>query len=419
MVILANDVRNDFNGDGRSDILWRNDGGRSSATGSARPTAASSPTTPMPSPACRPSWQVAGTGDFNGDGRDDMLWRNDRRRSRATGSANANGGFVDNDANAFDQVPTSWQVAGTGDFNGDGRDDILWRNDAGAAQQLAGQRQMAASSTTTPTPSPRSPTNWHVAGTGDFNGDGRDDILWRNDSGAVSDWLGQANGGFAINDANAFASRRRPAGRSPAPATSTATAATTSCGAATPASSATGWATPDGGFVNNDANAFATVATNWQVVAIGDYNGDGRDDILWRSDSGRLSNWLGTATGGFINNDCQRRHQCPHQLAQSSPSFSCSEACGTRERINFQKLHPISDLLVECPVKRLVCLCLGGSVMSWGQMQFAEPTETKAPPATTAGQRKLSTEAACAKRSLILDMGEGSREQGFQLNGCR
>jgi hypothetical protein len=38
------------------------------------------------------------------------------------------------------------------------------------------------------------------------------------------------------------------------------------------------------------------------VVAIGDYNGDGREDILWRNVDGQLSNWLGTAAGGFISN---------------------------------------------------------------------------------------------------------------------
>ncbi|MES2904174.1 MAG: M10 family metallopeptidase C-terminal domain-containing protein, partial [Pseudomonadota bacterium] len=56
----------------------------------------------------------------------------------------------------------------------------------------------------------------------DFNGDGRSDILWRNDNGLLTDWLGQANGGF----------------------------------------------------VDNGANAFASVATNWQVTGIGDFNGD-------------------------------------------------------------------------------------------------------------------------------------------------
>jgi len=36
--------------------------------------------------------------------------------------------------------------------------------------------------------------SWHVVGTGDFNGDSRSDILWQNESGQVTDWLGQPNG---------------------------------------------------------------------------------------------------------------------------------------------------------------------------------------------------------------------------------
>jgi serralysin len=30
--------------------------------------------------------------------------------------------------------------------------------------------------------------DWHIAGTRDFNGDGKSDILWRNDSGTVATW---------------------------------------------------------------------------------------------------------------------------------------------------------------------------------------------------------------------------------------
>jgi hypothetical protein len=32
------------------------------------------------------------------------------------------------------------------------------------------------------------PSDWHIAGTGDFNGDGKTDILWRNDNGNVGTW---------------------------------------------------------------------------------------------------------------------------------------------------------------------------------------------------------------------------------------
>ena len=55
----------------------------------------------------------------------------------------------------------------------------------------------------------------HVAGVGDFNGDGTSDILWRNDSGFVGEWLMQGghinagvSAGFAAG-ATMVAGRRR------------------------------------------------------------------------------------------------------------------------------------------------------------------------------------------------------------------
>jgi hypothetical protein len=32
------------------------------------------------------------------------------------------------------------------------------------------------------------PNSWHISDTGDFDGNGHADILWRNDNGAASIW---------------------------------------------------------------------------------------------------------------------------------------------------------------------------------------------------------------------------------------
>jgi len=69
----------------------------------------------------------------------------------------------------------AWIVAGTGDFNGDGKADILWRRPSDGAVSMWLMDGTAATSTTTLFADP----DWIVAGTGDFNGDGKADILMR------------------------------------------------------------------------------------------------------------------------------------------------------------------------------------------------------------------------------------------------
>ena len=185
--------------------------------------------------------------DFNGDGRSDVLWRSDAGHL-STWLGTPSGALVNNDVNAADWAPTNWQVDGVGDFNGDGRDDALWRSDTGHLSNWLGTASGAFANNDA-NAAGWAPTNWQVAGVGDFNGDGRDDILWRrSDTGHLSNWLGTATGGWA----------------------------------------------------NNDANAADWASTDWQIAAVGDINGDGRDDIVWRSDAGHVSNWLGTATGGWL-----------------------------------------------------------------------------------------------------------------------
>jgi hypothetical protein len=77
-------------------------------------------------PTVAQSWSVAGTGDYDGDGKRDLLWRNALTGENAiwlmNGAARAAGGHVARVTDA------SWKVVGTGDYDGDGKADILWRN---------------------------------------------------------------------------------------------------------------------------------------------------------------------------------------------------------------------------------------------------------------------------------------------------
>jgi Ca2+-binding RTX toxin-like protein len=90
------------------------------------------------------------------------------------------------------------------DFNGDGLSDVLWRQDTGRVTDWLAQGSSGNFSGNFANADANAGTDWHIAGTGDFNGDGRSDILWRNDNGDVTNWLGDANGGFASNFGNAY-----------------------------------------------------------------------------------------------------------------------------------------------------------------------------------------------------------------------
>jgi len=90
-------------------------------------------------------------------------------------------------SNGLGNVPLGW-TATVGDFNGDGKADILWRNTTTGAVAIwfmSGGAVVSVVSLGTV------PVGWTVAAVADFNGDGKADILWRDSAGNVAMWVSQ------------------------------------------------------------------------------------------------------------------------------------------------------------------------------------------------------------------------------------
>ena len=153
-------------------------------------------------------WQVKSTADFNGDGKSDILlqyadngalyvWE---MGDGADGLTIKAGGFV----SGYDGPGAKWQVKGTGDFNGDGKSDILLQYaDTGACYVWemgdgADGLTIKAGGFVGGYDGPGA--KWQVKGVGDFNGDGKSDILLQYaDNGACYVWeMGDGTDGLSI-----------------------------------------------------------------------------------------------------------------------------------------------------------------------------------------------------------------------------
>ncbi len=244
--------RTDFNGDGKSDVLLRNqngsnyiwhlDGTNLAGGNVAIPTSGGLP-------AVDPSWSVAGKGDFNGDGKADILWRNTNGLNfiwHLDGTQIVNGNVTVSSFGALPTFDNTWSFAGVGDFNGDGKSDVLLRNQNGTnyiwhldGTNLAGGNVAIPTSGNLPLVDP----SWSVAGIGDFNGDGKADILWRNTNGLNFIW--HLDGTQIVN----------------------------------------------GGVTVSSFGALPTFDNTWSFAGVGDFNGDGKSDVLLRNQNGTNYIW--------------------------------------------------------------------------------------------------------------------------------
>jgi hypothetical protein len=173
--------KTDFNGDGKSDILWQNN-----STGE-RVIWLMDGTSLLSSVSLGivgTSWNIVGSEDFNGDLNSDILWQNSVTGQRVIWLMD--GTSLMNTV-SLGVVGTSWNIVGSGDFDADGKPDILWQNSATGERVIWLMNGTSFSSSVS---LGVVGTSWNIVASGDFNGDGQTDILWQNNvTGERVIWL--------------------------------------------------------------------------------------------------------------------------------------------------------------------------------------------------------------------------------------
>jgi hypothetical protein len=237
------------------------------------------------------AWTAFGMADFNGDGNSDALWY-------ATSGADLgqvaiwllNGSHVIGYGIPTGQMGAGWQVAGTGDFNGDGDADILWHAETGSDAGAVAVWTMSGTTLVSDTISNGTiGAEWNPVAIGDFYGTGRSAILWESNTGALADWSMDGSTATTQSPAGQIGTEWRVAGVGHF--------------------NGIGNGDPTGDIVwvdnNNDVQIWqmtngqigqvvtpdAQAGADWTLQGVGDYTQSGASELWWLNSNGQSTIW--------------------------------------------------------------------------------------------------------------------------------
>ncbi|MFF9670950.1 FG-GAP-like repeat-containing protein [Streptomyces eurythermus] len=196
------------------------------------------------------------TGDFNGDGKDDIVTFTRGDTGDVYVSLSDGTKFVQDAWKWHEHFSIGDEVPAVGDFNGDGKDDIatFTRGDTADVWVALSNGQGFGTSSV-----------WHnhfgvggeVVDTGDFDGDGKDDIVTFTRGDAADVYVSLSDGTKFVQDA---------------------------------------WKWHDGFAVGNE------------IPTVGDFNGDGKDDVVTFTRGGAADVFVATSDGAKFLGTGQKWH---------------------------------------------------------------------------------------------------------------
>ena len=241
---LNGNVKADFNNDGISDLVWRNfstgDNGLWLMNNATQGGSFGPAETINIASETNLDWAISGTADFNGNGTDDLIWRN--FRTGANRIWLMNGTERKAVRNVESETNTNWYIGGVGDANADGVPDLYWRNDRSGTNGIWYLNDDFSVSAKVVIGGQDNP-DWQMVAVDDMNNDDVSDIIWRNrTTGTNGVWL-------------------------------------------------------MGGEVGQNTEEIVTLDEelnpDWTIRGTGDFNSDGNADLIWRNNAnGNNGVWL-------------------------------------------------------------------------------------------------------------------------------
>ena len=228
--------KGDLDGDGKPDLIFQDNDGFL-ATWLMNGATLGSAGFLTPSNVGDTNYRIVCTGDFNGNGKEDLLFQHTDGTLAVwymNGTSQVGTALI-NPNNPGDR---NWRVVAVGDLNRDGKVDIIFQHTDGtlAVWYMNG---ISLSSGALFNPSKPGDRNWKVVGTGDFNSDGNLDLIFQHTDGTLAAWLLD---GIKLTQGSLF--------------------------------------TP------------SNPGDHWKVVAIADLNSDGKPDLLFQHTDTTLAVWF-------------------------------------------------------------------------------------------------------------------------------
>ncbi|MGZ3241439.1 MAG: FG-GAP repeat domain-containing protein [Burkholderiaceae bacterium] len=218
----------------------------------------------MPPP--RAGWTVVGTGDFDGDGITDLLFHNVSKNQSAIWFMNGDSPRPDGGSTGRGLIQTpapGLYFEAVGDFNGDGKTDIVWHNPTTGQYVIW---NMPGLNIIGGGVMQKSDPAWTIKAVADFNGDHIADILWFNaETGQYEIWF------------------------------------------------------MDGKLRTISTGVLLEPAAGWSVLNTGDYDGDGRADNLWVNQKEQYGIWF--MNGGYVPSSESYVLSSASRLLSPTPSF--------------------------------------------------------------------------------------------------